>query len=98
MTSIATEAALAKCLEHDIPNRKMAGLLRLQESGCSLLEFPQVIQPQFTSEEIFGMHDRGSFAIVREQGFANLSMGLPGMCSLIRIRWIVPTSLVGGAR
>src|ERR1700693_987047 len=44
----------------------------------------QVIQPQFTAEEIFDIHERGSFAIVRELGFANLSMGLLGIFSLFR--------------
>lgn len=56
----------------------------------------QVVQPQFTANEIFGIHDRSSFAIVREVGFANLSMGLLGVCSLFRIGWIVPAAIVGG--
>jgi hypothetical protein len=56
----------------------------------------QVVQPQFTAEEIFGIRDRGSFAIVREVGFANLSMGLLGMCSIVRPDWIVPAAIVGG--
>jgi hypothetical protein len=56
----------------------------------------QVVQPQFTAEEIFSLQDRGSFAIVRELGFANLSMGLLGLCSLFREGWIVPAGLVGG--
>jgi hypothetical protein len=56
----------------------------------------QVIQPQFTAEEIFGIQDRGSFAIVREVGFANLSMGLLGMGSLLRPNWVVPAAIVGG--
>jgi hypothetical protein len=56
----------------------------------------QVIQPQFTAQEIFGIHDRGSFPIVRELGFANLSTGLLGLCSVFRIGWIVPAALVGG--
>jgi hypothetical protein len=56
----------------------------------------QVIQPQFTAEEIFEIHDRASFAIVRELGFANLSMGFLGMCSIFRLGWIVPAALVGG--
>ena len=56
----------------------------------------QVIQPQFTAREIFGIHDRASFAIVREVGFANLSMGTLGICSLFRVGWVVPAALVGG--
>ena len=56
----------------------------------------QVIQPEFTAREIFGIQDRTSFAIVREVGFANLSMGLLGICSLIRSGWVVPAAIVGG--
>ncbi len=56
----------------------------------------QVIQPQFTAEEIFRIRDRASFAIVREVGFANLSMGLLGICSVFRVGWIVPAAIVGG--
>jgi hypothetical protein len=56
----------------------------------------QVIQPGFTAEEIFGLRDRGVFPIVRELGFANLSMGLLGICSLARAGWIVPAAIVGG--
>lgn len=56
----------------------------------------QVVQPRFTAEEIFGIRDRGSFAIVREVGFANLSMGLLGICSIVRPDWIVPAAIVGG--
>jgi hypothetical protein len=55
----------------------------------------QVIQPEFTAEEIFAIHDRASFAIVREVGFANLSMGVLGICSVFRVGWIVPAALVG---
>jgi hypothetical protein len=46
----------------------------------------QVLQPRFTAEEIFGVHDTGSFAIVREVGFANLSMGFLGLCTLLTSR------------
>jgi hypothetical protein len=56
----------------------------------------QVIQPRFTAEEIFGIRDQASFAIVREVGFANLSMGTVAICSLFRAGWIVPAALVGG--
>jgi hypothetical protein len=56
----------------------------------------QVIQPQFTAQEIFHIQERESFAIVREVGFANLSMGLLGICSVFRAGWIVPAALVGG--
>lgn len=56
----------------------------------------QVIQPRFTAEKIFGVRDPGSFAIVREVGFSNLSMGLLGVCTLFRGDWLVPAAVVGG--
>ena len=56
----------------------------------------QVVQPRFTAEEIFGIHDTGSFAIVREVGFANLSMGFLGVCTLFWVGWLVPAAVVGG--
>jgi hypothetical protein len=56
----------------------------------------QVIQPRFTAEEIFGIHDAASFPILRELGFANLSIGLLGICSVFRPAWIVPAAIVGG--
>jgi hypothetical protein len=56
----------------------------------------QVAGPRFTAEEIFAIRDPGSFAIVREVGFANLSMGILGICSVVRFGWIVPAAVVGG--
>jgi hypothetical protein len=56
----------------------------------------QVLQPRFTAKEIFGIDDPGSFAIVREVGFANLSMGLLGVCTLFRGDWLVPAAVVSG--
>jgi hypothetical protein len=56
----------------------------------------QTMQPQFTGKEIFEVHESGSLAIVRELGFANLSMGLLGIFSLLRPGWIVPAAIVGG--
>jgi hypothetical protein len=56
----------------------------------------QVVQPRFTAEEIFGLPDRGSFAIVRELGFANLSIGFLGICSIFRSGWLIPAAIVGG--
>jgi hypothetical protein len=41
----------------------------------SLAGIRQVVQPRFSAEEIFGIKEPTSLAIVRELGFANLSMG-----------------------
>lgn len=56
----------------------------------------QVAQPRFTAEEIFGIQGPEPLPIVRELGFANLSMGTLGVCSLFQPSWIVPASLAGG--
>jgi hypothetical protein len=56
----------------------------------------QVIQPRFTAEEIFDIRDSSSFVIVRELGFANLSMGTLAIASPFHNDWIVPAAIVGG--
>lgn len=68
-----------------------AGGVRLFIAGIR-----QVVEPRFTAEEIFGIHDRASFPIVREVGFANLSIGLLGICSLFHVGWVVPAAIAGG--
>jgi hypothetical protein len=96
VASVTTEAALSG---HTVSLMFLTGRwlvfwavgIRLFIAGAR-----QVIQPQFTAEEIFGIHDSGSFAIVREVGFANLSMGLLGLCSFFRTGWILPAAIVGG--
>ena len=96
VASVTTEAALTR---HTVSIIFLTGRwfvfwavgVRLFLAGAR-----QVIQPQFTAEEIFGVHEHGSFAIVREVGFANLAMGLLGTCSIFRIDWIVPAAMVGG--
>ncbi len=56
----------------------------------------QVLQPQFTAEDIFAIKDHGALAIVRELGFANLSMGALGLLSLLLSGWTVAAAVVGG--
>jgi hypothetical protein len=55
----------------------------------------QVIQPRFTAEEIFGIREVSALPIVREIGFANLSMGTLGICSIFRPSWVLPAAVVG---
>ncbi|WP_371720521.1 DUF6790 family protein [Acidobacterium sp. S8] len=71
-------------------------MLRQQELNRAIAGIRQVIQPRFTAEEIFGIRDRASFPIVREVGFANLSIGLLGICSLFHLGWVVPAAIAGG--
>jgi uncharacterized protein DUF6790 len=55
----------------------------------------QVVQPRFTAEEIFDIHDPSALPIVREIGCANLSMGTLGICSILRPDWVIPAAIVG---
>jgi hypothetical protein len=56
----------------------------------------QVVQPEFTAHEIFQIPGKVAIPIVREVGFANLSMGLLGLTVFIRPEWTIPAALVGG--
>jgi hypothetical protein len=56
----------------------------------------QVLRPQYTAQDILGIKVEGANLILRELGFANLSMGMLGLASLFKPEWIVPAALVGG--
>jgi hypothetical protein len=56
----------------------------------------QAAQPQFTAEGIFQIKDRGALAVVRELGFANVSMGASGLLTLAKSDFLVPAAIVGG--
>jgi hypothetical protein len=59
--------------------------VRLFLAGAS-----QVFRPQFTLQGILGVKDPGANVIVRELGFANISMGTLGLLSLVYPAWVVP--------
>jgi hypothetical protein len=67
-----------------------------QESDCFIAVVRQIAQPEFTASEIFGINDSQVLPIVREVGFANLSMDLLEISSLLRSEWVVPSAIVGG--
>jgi hypothetical protein len=56
----------------------------------------QTFNPAFTAQTIFGLKDETAFAIVKEVGFGNLSMGALGIASLFNRDWIPPAALCGG--
>ena len=56
----------------------------------------QTADPAFTAEAILGVRDKSALPIVRELGFANLSIGLIGALALIQTQWIVPAAIAGG--
>ena len=56
----------------------------------------QVLQPEFTARDIFGIEGPEIRPLVQEVGFGNLAMGTLGICSLFRPAWIAPAAVVGG--
>ena len=56
----------------------------------------QIADPSFTAGTIFGVKEKAALTIVRELGFANVSIGLLAALSLVHRQWIVPAALAGG--
>lgn len=65
--------------------------IRLLLAGIS-----QALRPSFTATNIFRIKDALAEKIVSELGYANVSMGLAGMLSLLWPAWIAPAGLTGG--
>jgi hypothetical protein len=55
----------------------------------------QAANPAFTAETIFAVKEKAALTIVRELGFANLSIGLIGALALLRSDWIMPAAIAG---
>ena len=55
----------------------------------------QAFNPGFTARDVFEIGDERVHPIVRELGFANLSLGLLGLLALIP-GWATPGALAGG--
>ncbi len=56
----------------------------------------QTARPQFTAEGIFGIKNKEPWPIVRELGFANLSMGVLGVASVAINGLTRPAAIVSG--
>ena len=56
----------------------------------------QAISPRFTAEEIFGIKSQEPLPIVEELGFANLSIGILGLSSILNGAWVMPAAIAGG--
>ncbi|WP_051560500.1 DUF6790 family protein [Clostridium beijerinckii] len=65
--------------------------LRLFTAGLK-----QSINPSFTAKEIFKVNEEKSFRIVREVGFANISLGLIGILSLPFLEFRLAAAVAGG--
>jgi hypothetical protein len=56
----------------------------------------QVANPKFTAERIFDISSAEPLVLVRELGFANISTGVLGLCTIFEGAWIMPAAIVGG--
>jgi len=56
----------------------------------------QAITPQFTAEQILGLKTKEPLIVIQELGFANLSIGLLGLTSILIPAWVFPAALTGG--
>ena len=56
----------------------------------------QATKPAFTAREIFHLNSDDSFPIIKELGFANISMGGIAILSLFIPSWRIPAAAAGG--
>lgn len=56
----------------------------------------QVAQPSYTARAILGLKSDDSLVVVRELGFANLSIGTLGIASIAIPSWQLAAALAGG--
>jgi hypothetical protein len=56
----------------------------------------QAVDPKFTAEEIFGIKSPEPLVLVQELGFANISTGILGVCTMFNVSWVMPAAIVGG--
>ena len=56
----------------------------------------QATKPAFTAREIFHLNSDDSFPIIKELGFANMSMGGIAILSLFFPSWRIPAAAAGG--
>jgi hypothetical protein len=64
--------------------------IRLFLAGIS-----QAVRPSFTASNIFRIEDTAVEKIVGELGYANVSMGLAGVLSLLSQAWVAPAGFGG---
>jgi hypothetical protein len=56
----------------------------------------QMLQPRYTAEKILGLKDEDALLVIRELGFANVSIGTIGLISLWVPAWTTAAALAGG--
>lgn len=55
----------------------------------------QAVSPSFTAK-ILGINSKETLIVIQELGFANLSIGLVGICALFNPAWVMPSAIAGG--
>lgn len=65
--------------------------LRLGSAGIK-----QILQPQFTAENIFKIKTKEVLPLVRELGFANISLAIIALLSLALPTFRIPAAIAGG--
>jgi hypothetical protein len=56
----------------------------------------QMLQPRYTAEKILGLKGEDALLVIRELGFANVSIGTIGLISLWVPGWTTAAALAGG--
>jgi len=55
----------------------------------------QIVNPNYTAQTILGLKTCEASFVVRELGFANLAIGIVGLCSLFAPSWLTPSAIAG---
>lgn len=55
----------------------------------------QIVKPELTATEIFGVTDKAAFPLAQELGFWNFTIGLIAVASIKRPEWTVPMAIAG---
>lgn len=53
----------------------------------------QILRPEFTARDIFGLTGSGALVIVRELGFANLAIGIVALLTLLYPAFVLPAAI-----
>ena len=56
----------------------------------------QIVKPGYTLKGILGVDESRAHVVVQELGFANLSIGLAGLLSILFSIWALPVAFIGG--
>ena len=56
----------------------------------------QASSPEFTATKLFNLKHRESYVVIRELGFANISLGMMGILSVINDNWRLIAAITGG--